>query len=532
MPMNIPKLKTLVTAHLEQDKLPLKFLKKRTKEQKASIIAELLVTQAAQSSEDLMAILTFLKHRFHHYKAQPQGQSQAPIIERIQLLKSALKDAKSTWWEAFQPQVSQVVIDQTFIPLRFNPSSAYPIIDNPARFLKAVDKAGQYYALQGSTFCTNHDTVIERNKTPDGAFQSHVLDAVYTIQLQTKDGLPNGYCVALSDGCGGHFGEAAQDKAIATTARKAAKYAAQVMAACKDADGLYQAMPQIITQVDGFIRLMQTTSQYKEGSTLVCYRAFMQPHGIRLVGFNIGDSMLVSYGTSVNQFNTLSPARTFVSQINGTEATAIFPISYKPEDIAFFDVKSAEDMMVFALSDGVYEGLPCTENVTGNLKHITLDAQRLLAGLPEVPAESRTVASISQALVAYALQHQEQMRAREMADIDDNRVPLLDTKGAAIQTKLTTLRQYQGDMEKAKPLASDTDAFQQWLKQKKALQTNIKKKQDKYDTLRAACYVQQGDDFSLIGVGLFKAPGQKRLTAVSLTPASLLSNPNTTTFNP
>ena len=92
-----------------------------------------------------------------------------------------------------------------------------------------------------------------------------------------------------------------------------------------------------------------------EGTTLLCSRIFPTKKGYRIVGFNIGDTMLCSWNLAKKKLQTLAPA--YVSETG----TAIFPSAYREEEITKFDELLSDDSVLFFMTDGVHDTLPHQE---------------------------------------------------------------------------------------------------------------------------------------------------------------------------
>jgi len=200
-------------------------------------------------------------------------------------------------------------------------------------------------AIFGSTFATSKPHILNREG-------HHLLDAAYGVVCLNSSGAFTGYALALADGAGGHLGEAKQDKTIARVAYSATKGAVRCLSAYEDADLLLKELDTIVQYLDQDIQ----SKALGEGTALVCCRAFPVKQGYRLIGFNIGDTLLAAWDPKQKRSYTFLPSH--VSE----GGVAIFPTGYRSYEVQKIDVIVPSGTTLFLMSDGVHDTLPFTES--------------------------------------------------------------------------------------------------------------------------------------------------------------------------
>jgi serine/threonine protein phosphatase PrpC len=225
-------------------------------------------------------------------------------------------------------------IDLEFPPFLYKNDLKIPItLETRSKTLVASPFSLTY----GSTFATNKPERISRQ-------DSHLLDACFAANC-----LDRGYVMAIADGAGGHFGDPRQDENIAKAAHAACKASVSLFSAYENPDTLLKDLPELA-------KLIGKEVQRKgrgESTTLVACRAFPCQEGFRLIGFNVGDGMLLALQGETLQ--TLLPAHV------ANEGTALFPASYKPFEFYTLDCLIPEGSRLFLMTDGVHDMLPFTE---------------------------------------------------------------------------------------------------------------------------------------------------------------------------
>ncbi len=241
----------------------------------------------------------------------------------------------SSWKAALLGVRPQCEIDIHFVFLQYHNGLHHPIeAANRARFFSS----GKMCGAQGSTFATNKAEYIKD--------KDHLtLDAAYGYE----DHL-HGFSLALGDGIGGHAGIAKQDRMVGRASHFATKTCARLFAAYKDPDQLKQDLVAVV-------KLIGKEVQQKallEGSTLVGCRAFPVSNGSRIIGCNIGDTMLVAIYPDGTLMNLLPSHCT-------QAGPAFLPDNYRSFELQMIDIVVPEGTILFLMSDGAHDALPYRE---------------------------------------------------------------------------------------------------------------------------------------------------------------------------
>lgn len=203
-------------------------------------------------------------------------------------------------------------------------------------------------AIMGTTFTSNVVSLLKRNNADQGPVVSHIMDSAYVAQA-TDDRL----LVAIGDGLGGHTGDKAQDKAIARASYFASKNAVRMMSAYKNADDLKQAIPQIVKQIEQEVKI-KLGDTYREGTSLTAAVAFKDEASgtMRVIGFSIGDSQMLSYSPSAKIALNLLPAKQTVSKMG--KGPAYFPFNYNADaEVEVMDKTIPVDSVLLPMTDGI-----------------------------------------------------------------------------------------------------------------------------------------------------------------------------------
>jgi len=430
------------------------------------------------------------------------------IAHRIGLLKNALAQGQRVNWQEHLLGMRIRPLHSLFYqPLTFD-NNATKAVDqkDKSRFYHAP---GFFYRKRlslvhwGSTFVTNRADLV-------GKTSSHWLDAVYGGLVFSEQGNGCSVLLALGDGSGGHFGDEVQDKAIARTAHVATKACARLLAAYSDPDALKKDIPWVLTQV-------QQTLQIKgleEGTTLIALRAFRNDQGYRLVGLNLGDSMVVVWDKARGRLQTLSPGRVRLLNQENKEATAIFPTSYQPHEVQIIDAQQASGDYMMALSDGIYDHLPCHKtkgcyDTDDYYQDTFLDGTDLadwLTSQDNVPP----VNAITRALLSSAVAATDDARSEALLDVTRaeqlwaSKKSELENRFNEISVQLKQLEAAQQNDESAADKTDDTS------NQEGALLAEKSKIQEESTALLARQRLQLGDDITLLAIRLPKKPLQDK----------------------
>ena len=114
-------------------------------------------------------------------------------------------------------------------------------------------------------------------------------------------------------------------------------------------------------------------------------RAFPTDKGFRIVGFNVGDGMMVAWHPQIKTAYQLFSA-------NATEArTAFLPDAYRPFEIQMIDILLPKGSLLFLLSDGIHDRLAFREeekNYPNELHYRIRSLTKLESILGDIPAQS------------------------------------------------------------------------------------------------------------------------------------------------
>lgn len=199
-------------------------------------------------------------------------------------------------------------------------------------------------AVFGSTFVTNKPGRVDTQG-------HHLLDATCSCVCLDEQKKFNGFALSLGDGSGGHFGDATQDQRIARASHFATKSCARLLSAYHNPEDLLRDLPSIIQAVKEEVK----EKGYGESTTLISCRAFPTPGGYRLIGFNIGDNLLVAWHPPTKTVHPLLAS-------HATEAgTALIPEACRSFEIQVLDITIPPESLLFMMSDGVHDMLPFRE---------------------------------------------------------------------------------------------------------------------------------------------------------------------------
>ena len=285
-----------------------------------------------------------------------RNMPQESKMEVLQILNDSMKQNKSTRSELLCKKICDLTksdnwkngiigsfcediltIRHRFISYSNNIN--IPITKERFGFLKNKE-AALYF---GSTFATNKEHRLDEEG-------NHLLDAVYSARCYDRSGAFTGFALALADGAGGHFGDDTQDKNIAKTAYFATKSCVRFFSSYHQSEEFKQELPSIILSIKN-----QVQQKGIEGSTLISCRAFLERNGFRIIGFNIGDCMMIAWDPQSQKLYDLLPSH--VSEAG----TAIFPVNYRDFEVHKVDQTIPAGSLIFLLSDGVHDLLSFSE---------------------------------------------------------------------------------------------------------------------------------------------------------------------------
>ncbi len=142
------------------------------------------------------------------------------------------------------------------------------------RFFKLQGSHVDAETVVGSTFTTNRANMLHQNTG------SHVLDACYAAYILDDDKRISGLVIAGGDGCGGHFGDEYQDKAISRTVQFACKQAARLLALAPDAETIVAQRIQLVAAIGHEVRV-KTPDWYESTTLVAAARKLFAPYTLR-----------------------------------------------------------------------------------------------------------------------------------------------------------------------------------------------------------------------------------------------------------
>jgi hypothetical protein len=288
--------------------------------------------------------------------------------------------AKPAAEQAEKPVVLQPLLLDNKISLHhavcaYNLSAADPVNKiSKADRLTTMEKSsyrGSQFTAMGSTFFTNNQTRITESFKDNKPIPTHVLDAAYTAILPNGDA-----CIAIGDGCGGHK-EDPQDEAIAYMAHAATKAAVQELAPYSSGSKLNEdiANRRVVERIKALtIQKFETKYNGKfkdryatEATTLACARTFQHTvteklNVIKVVGFSVGDSLLVAWSPSKKEFTTLCASRNKLDW-DMREEVAMFPKRFGDKELQPFTAFLELDAVIIGLTDCVKDHIPCDSEI-------------------------------------------------------------------------------------------------------------------------------------------------------------------------
>lgn len=306
------------------------FKKKRSADQIASEMMQSIHFSPLQKWAELKKI----EHQF-----KLRGKASATVID---LKTSFLSLSKlSKWKDGFLNSHYVVEVDVHHPFIKYSNHVKVPILSKS----HSIEYFGkEISAVFGSTFSTNkpHRIDDKGNYLLDSAFGAICLDDKREF---------NGYALALGDGAGGHFGEPVQDERIARASHIATKTAVRLFSSYNSSDILQKDIQKIPAEIAQEIKSLVMG----EGSTLVCCRVFPVKDGYRLIGFNLGDGMLIGW-------DPVAKKEIHLLASHVTEAgSAFFPETFKQFEIQYLDTVVPNGSYLYLMSDGVHDTLPYVE---------------------------------------------------------------------------------------------------------------------------------------------------------------------------
>lgn len=202
--------------------------------------------------------------------------------------------------------------------------------------------------VMGTTFCTNSKAALERNKQSDDFVTTHLLDSCYSARISRNDF--EQIMIAVADGLGGHTGDISEDIRISKTSYFACKHAIRLCSLYHNPDQLKKQIPQIIAAIVCELKLKNP--KYTDSTSLTCTVIYKYAEFSRIIGFNIGDSMLATWHPESKKLKTLLPGR-HLTQMMG-QGPAYLPANFTIDlDVDIIDEEVLPNTLVIAFTDGL-----------------------------------------------------------------------------------------------------------------------------------------------------------------------------------
>ncbi len=297
----------------------------------------------------------------HHNK--PDFKNNLKVLEKQLKIKFNLPhDSPSNWKDIIHGANYTKVIGARATELQVNFDSQAPIDTKSRQQESAVDNSNDpasrvAAATTGTTFFTNSQQVLARSEKSalnSNLSVTHVMDSCLIAHKSYGYNASRRIYLAIADGLGGHTGDKAEDTRISRASYFGCKHAIRLCSTYDDADTLKANLKTIIKNVGDEI-LLKNKGQ-RESTSLTCATVFPVSEGWgrsqRVIGANIGDSMLVAWNPKTNTVSTLLPGRHLVQNIG--QGPAHLPANYNLEtDLDMVDVTLEQGTVLIPFTDGM-----------------------------------------------------------------------------------------------------------------------------------------------------------------------------------
>lgn len=317
----------MITLQVLADQVEIYF-QKEGNQKKANQLAELIFRSMPQLPErDRRQFVQLLDAKFNQ-----STHLQSPL-----LLTTLSKTEK--WRDSLLGSFRGVDLKIKYPLITYSNSGDKPMLfDERFKFSESKNQM----VFSGSTFATN-----KKNRMNDNG--SYLLDAAYSAECYKRSGDFSGFAFALADGAGGHLDDESQDKNIANAAYSATKSCVRFFSAYHQANLLKLDLPEILLSIKDKVN----QKGKGESTTLLGCRAFIEKAGFRLIGFNIGDCMMVAWDPQEERLYQVP------SQISA--GAAMLPFAYRESEVHYIDQIFPHGTCVFLLSDGIHDLLAHSE---------------------------------------------------------------------------------------------------------------------------------------------------------------------------
>lgn len=434
----------------------------------------------------------------------------------LKILKAKLAEPDNNWKNGLLGIRLEEMHNCHYLQQKHNPCAEAPITFEGRFTAQPSHKSS--YALVGTLFSTNRTAILSEAGQNLQAYEkiAHILDAGYSAYTYDASGKNiTGFVVALGDGCGGHFNDDKQDKAISRTAQFACKQAVRILAAHEtllEVTEVQERRMQIVQWIKEEVQ--RKVPNWREGTTLIAARAVRTHKGLLVVGFSIGDSMLIAWSPSTSVVKTLSPARTTIG-LHDQESTAIFPVAYQPEEIHCINFSELPlDTILIPLSDGLYDYLPCVTQdkryQDGHSYRETSINEQAVADLlkPVIQHKHDTAQMVQNCLKILVKEATNRIETKRRTEVARTKKPIVQLQLASEKLKAE---------EKEHKEKGDFEEFHK--------SEDYKTKVKKLTEMQEQAQLQIGDDVTVMGITLPASMPSNALVPI-LTPRALATGCN------
>lgn len=359
------------------------FLTEETQTEKGALFLAQEVLKQGGSPEEKRHLFTFLRGELRTHPSP--------------LLTEALVSLSKNWKQDLLGARIETLFKVKCPFFSYNNASDQPL-DIPSRF--SFQSTAEGGAVFGSTFLTNKPHRLDRKG-------HHILDGAYGVRCTDEKGAFSGFALALGDGAGGHFGDTFQDERIGRSSYFGAKWSTYFLSSYSAPETLKENLPTVLN----LLKQEVSFQGQGEGTTLVACRIFVENEGFRLMGINIGDSLLCAWNPHTCQFYPLLPA------VVSEAGTAIFPEAYRSFEVNTVDEYLPKETLVFLLSDGIHDLLPFTEEEGAYPNGLTYRRRTLSPTLfKDLPPETH-LPLYFQKLMQCALEKIETLRQNQVGEV-------------------------------------------------------------------------------------------------------------------
>lgn len=300
------------------------------------------------------------------YNALLQAEVKALEAKEFQTQRKIIEAQFAKFLETYPPPAvvaakNAVTVDLT-TPRKLNQPESEKTTVGMAGF------ADDFVQTVTSTFVKLPTQAMERklNLTPE-----QICNGAYT-RYTFKQGMLDGFVIAISDGRLQH--EADVSGALA---EMGAKEVAQPKYSTPDKMNI----PHLVKTVS------KLNAESKARATLTLARAYKQADGALLVGFNVGNNMLLGLDTATNTVRVIAPARRTLDGLSEGFPALLPKTDLSAKDNHFpFEVTIGPSVAVIALTHGMFDGLPLRVlRQTATYQEICVDEAKMNALLKDCP---------------------------------------------------------------------------------------------------------------------------------------------------